>query len=165
MYVIGKIGLENMLPEEDYFARLAIEADEMKREQPSFEPQNGDVTRWKGFIIGTNLYEGGVFVFEIQIPREYPFKPPIVKAQTKIWHPNFFNDRVCIGILGKDWAPANNIVDVVESLRFLLSNPNPDDPLHSSAAKMMKVDMTNFQVKVKEWIENYAGWDQTSLFG
>jgi hypothetical protein len=30
---------------------------------------------------------------------------------------------------------------------------------------MMKVDMTNFQVKVKEWIENYAGWDQTSLFG
>ena len=117
-----------MLPEEDYFARLAIEADEMKREQPSFEPLGGDVTKWKGFIIGTNLYEGGVFVFEIHIPREYPFKPPVVKAKTKIWHPNFFNDRVCIGILGKDWAPANNIVDVVESLRFLLSNPNPDDP-------------------------------------
>ena len=136
----------------------------MKREQPSFEPIDNDVTRWKGFIIGTNLYEGGVFVFEITIPREYPFKPPQVKTRTKIWHPNFFNDRVCVGILGKDWAPANNIVDVVESLRFLLSNPNPDDPLHSSAAKMMKESDEEFSHKVKEWVEQYATWDQPDLF-
>lgn len=137
----------------------------MRREQPSFEPINNDVTKWKGFIIGTSMYEGGVFVFEIHIPREYPFKPPIVKARTKIWHPNFFNDRVCIGILGKDWAPANNIVDIVESLRFLLSNPNPDDPLHSSAAKMMKEDIINFKKRVTEWVELHGGWDQSALFG
>lgn len=136
----------------------------MKREQPSFEPIDDDVTRWKGFILGTNLYEGGVFIFEIKIPREYPFKPPIVKSKTKIWHPNFFNERICIGILGKDWAPANNIVDVVESLRFLLSNPNPDDPLHSSAAKMMKENFEGFKTKVKEWIEEHATWDQQGLF-
>ena len=46
-----------MLPEEDFWMRLAIEADEMKREQPSFEPVDGDVTRWKGFIIGTGQYD------------------------------------------------------------------------------------------------------------
>lgn len=143
---------------------MAVEADEMKREQPSFEPVNGDITHWKGFIIGTSMYEGGVFQFEVKIPREYPFKPPVVTSKTKIWHPNFFNERICIGILGKDWAPANNIVDVIESLRFLLSNPNPDDPLHTSAANMMKQDPKQFEVRVKEWIESHAGWDQQGLF-
>lgn len=157
------MGIE-ILPEDDFWARLAIEADEMKREQPSFEPVNNDVTKWQGFIIGTNLYEGGVFIFEINIPREYPFKPPEVKTKTKIWHPNFFNDRVCVGILGKDWAPANNIVDIVESLRFLLSNPNPDDPLHSSAAKMMKNNPEEFKEKVKEWVQEHATWNQPELF-
>lgn len=154
-----------MLPEEDFYARLAIEADEMRREQPSFEPIDGDVTKWRGFIIGTNTYEGGVFIFELRIPREYPFKPPEVRIKTKIWHPNVFNDRVCVGILGKDWAPANNIVDIVESLRFLLSNPNPDDPLHSSAAKQMKEDMPGFENKAKEWVEEFANWSQPGLFG
>lgn len=153
-----------MLPEDDFWARLAIEAEEMKREQPSFETINGDVTLWKGFIVGTKMYDGGVFIFEIRIPREYPFKPPEVKTKTKIWHPNFFNERVCIGILGKDWAPANNLVDIVESLRFLLSNPNPDDPLHTSAANLMKSNLDEFQIRVDDWINQHAGWDQDGLF-
>ena len=152
-----------MLPEDDFWRRLAIEADEMRKEQPSFEPVNGDVTKWKGFIIGTSIYEGGVFLFEIQIPREYPFKPPIVKTKTKIWHPNFYVDRVCVGILGKHWSPSNNLVDVVEALRFLLSNPNPDDPLNSSAANMMKNDLPAFINKSKEWVAENAGWDQEGI--
>ena len=132
----------------------------MRREQPSFEPVEGDLTKWRGFIIGTNMFEGGVFVFEIILPREYPFKPPKVIAKTKIWHPNFFKDRVCIGILGKDWAPSNTVVDVVESLRFLLSNPNPHDPLHSSAANLMIDNINLFKEKATEWVMEYAGWDQ-----
>ncbi len=135
----------------------------MKREEHSFETINNDIRFWKGFILGTGLYVDGVFVFNITIPREYPFKPPIVKTLTKIYHPNFFNERICVGILGKDWTPANNLVDVVESLRFLLSNPNPDDPLNSGAARLMKEDIETFKTRVKEWIINYAGWDQEQL--
>ena len=71
---------------------------------------------------------------------------------------------ILIGILGKDWAPANNIVDVVESLRFLLSNPNPDDPLNTSAANMMKADIDTFKNRVNVMIQEHAGWDQQGLF-
>jgi len=45
-----------------------------------------------------------------------------------------------------------------------LSNPNPDDPLHSSAANMMKNDLPTFDSRAKQWVELYASWDQEGLF-
>ena len=33
-------------------------------------------------------YEGGVYDIDITIPKMYPFEPPKMKFQTKIWHPN-----------------------------------------------------------------------------
>jgi len=32
--------------------------------------------------------QGGVFEVDILIPKGYPFDPPKVKFNTKIWHPN-----------------------------------------------------------------------------
>lgn len=44
----------------------------------------------KGTIKGSSgtPYEGGVFVINIEIPKQYPFEPPKMKFDTKIWHPN-----------------------------------------------------------------------------
>lgn len=44
----------------------------------------------KGTIKGSSgtPYEGGVFVIDIVIPKQYPFEPPKMKFDTKIWHPN-----------------------------------------------------------------------------
>ena len=48
------------------------------------------VTRLKGSFQGPpgTAYEGGTFEVDISIPNEYPFKPPVMKFLTKIWHPN-----------------------------------------------------------------------------
>ena len=51
----------------------------------------GDNLRhWKGTIFGPSdtSYFGGIFKVDIEIPQEYPFKPPKMKFDTKIWHPN-----------------------------------------------------------------------------
>jgi len=49
-----------MLSEEDYWARLALEAKNMETEEPSFQPVQGDLRRWQGFILGTGIYDKGV---------------------------------------------------------------------------------------------------------
>ncbi|MHA1687370.1 MAG: ubiquitin-conjugating enzyme family protein [Candidatus Heimdallarchaeaceae archaeon] len=154
-----------MLAEEEFYSRLAIEANELKKELPTFKPVNNNLLHWRGFIFGTGLYEGGVFVLEIEIPRTYPYKPPKVKMITKVFHPNVFEQRICVGVLGVDWTPANNLVDVIESIRFILSNPNPDDPLNSTAANLMKRDPKTFAQKVKEYVKKYATFDQIARYG
>jgi ubiquitin-conjugating enzyme (huntingtin interacting protein 2) len=49
-----------------------------------------DMRHWKGKIFGPHetSYDGGTFIVDIVIPPDYPFKPPKMKFDTKIWHPN-----------------------------------------------------------------------------
>ncbi len=51
---------------------------------------DNDINHWKGFIIGPSdtVYDGGYFQIDIVIPPDYPYKPPKMKFDTKIWHPN-----------------------------------------------------------------------------
>lgn len=39
-------------------------------------------------------YAGGTYTVDIQIPDMYPFKSPIIKFETKIWHPNISSQTV-----------------------------------------------------------------------
>ncbi len=153
-------GAVHMLSEEDYWARLALEAKNMETEEPSFQPLQGDLRRWQGFILGTGIYDGGVFVIQVNVPRSFPYEPPTVRFVTKIWHPNIYRGRVCVGILGKDWLPSMSLTGVIETLRNLLNFPNPDDPLNQRASREAKRDPIRFERTAKDWVGRYAGWDQ-----
>ncbi len=150
-----------MLRDDEFYDRLSIEAAELQREEPTFNTIGGDLTKWEGYILGPEgCYEDGVFRIEIIIPREYPFLPPRALMQTTIWHPNIRDDgRICVGLLGKDWTPANTLVELVEVLRFLLDNPNPDDPLNPSAAREFKHNFRKFNNKARDFVARYATWE------
>lgn len=83
-------------------------------------------------------YEGGNFHLHINIPENYPFKPPTPVLITKIYHPNIAeNGEFCIAILDtKEWSVSYTIKNVIEDVMAVIaSEPNPHNPLNSVAAK------------------------------
>ncbi len=82
-------------------------------------------------------YEGGIFHVDIHIPPDYPFKPPKMKFDTKIWHPNISSQTgaICLDILKNEWTPALTIRTALISLQALLCAPEPDDPQDAEVAR------------------------------
>ena len=57
-------------------------------------------------------WKGGKYMFYIDVPGDYPHKPPKVHldVNTPIYHPNIDVDgNVCLNILRKDWSPVFEI--------------------------------------------------------
>jgi len=116
---------------------------------------------WKATLIGPpdTPYAGGVFTLDINIGPEYPFKPPSIKfvqCNTRMFHPNVSESSgdICVDILKSNWSPALTLEKTMLSIVALLQNPNPDDPLNSSAASLYKSSKADFAKKVKEYITN-----------
>ena len=62
---------------------------------------------------GDSPYSGGVFFVMIHFPPDYPFKPPKVQFQTKVYHPTVNSQgSICLDILKEQWSPALTISKV-----------------------------------------------------
>lgn len=60
-----------------------------------------DLTHLKANISGPpgTPYEGGSYIVDVKIPSEYPFRPPVMKFDTKVWHPNISSQTVSAACL------------------------------------------------------------------
>jgi len=119
-----------------------------------------NLLHWKGCIkgpVGTS-YEGGLFHIDIVLPNDYPFVPPKMKFDTKIWHPNISSESgaICLDILKNEWSPALTVRTALISLQALMSAPEPDDPQDAVVAKQYKENIKEFSATAKFWTETYA---------
>lgn len=102
----------------------------------------------------------GNFTLKLSFPTEYPFKPPAVSFETKIYHPNVTNDdkgTMCLGMLRADeWKPSSKIAAVLQFARQLLAEPMPDDAVEGKIAEQYKDDRPRYEETAREWTRKYA---------
>ncbi|KAI9762655.1 MAG: hypothetical protein M4579_000273 [Chaenotheca gracillima] len=120
-----------------------------------------DLTHLRGNFRGPpgTAYEGGTYYVDIRIPNEYPFRPPIMKFETKIWHPNVSSQTgaICLDTLSSAWSPVLTIKSALLSLQSLLSTPEPKDPQDAEVAGMLMRNPKEFDRVAREWAVRHAG--------
>lgn len=111
-------------------------ADDLMHFQLTLSPEEG-------------YYKAGSFSFSVTVTDDYPHKPPKVKCNTRIYHPNIDLDgNVCLNILRQDWKPVLTLSSVLYGLQLLFLEPNPDDPLNKEAADLLKRNTFEYQRNV-----------------
>ena len=145
--------------------RIMKEIEELYRDPPDnvtagpIDEKN--IYHWIATIEGPDDtdYKNGVFILDIQIPKEYPFKPPICKFKTKIYHPNIDKDNgnICLNILKPDkWNPSLSISNVLLSIMVLLTKPKFDDPLNREASNLFYKSEKEYKERVLQWVKDYS---------
>ena len=131
------------LPENIWKRRLESEFEEMRSSSENFD-SNAELSEYLVSLKGAGLYRDSGRVVardshsvRIDLLRSYPYAGGVdVTWLTPIFHPNIreSDGKVCIQILN-DWAESQTVLSLVKSLRHLLDNPNPLDPLNKDAAE------------------------------
>ncbi|KAL6713124.1 Ubiquitin-conjugating enzyme E2 1 [Lecanora helva] len=120
-----------------------------------------DLTHLKGSFKGPpgTPYEGGNYIIDVKIPNDYPFKPPVMKFDTKVWHPNVSSQTgaICLDTLSSAWSPVLTIKSALLSLQSLLSTPEPKDPQDAEVAGMLTRNPKEFERVAREWAVKHAG--------
>ena len=121
---------------------------------------NNNVRHWKGSIDGPpdSVFEGGVFQIDIKIPDKYPYIPPKMQFDTKIWHPNISSQTgaICLDILKDEWSPALTIRTALLSIQAMLTAAEPKSPQDAVVAAQYENDPEAYKKKAKEWTNLYA---------
>jgi len=143
--------------------RLTKELGELSNDPLPFTKNVGligdNLYKWKVTVVGPDKtpYEKGFFQIELEIPTEYPFKPPKLKFVTKIYHPNVKSDGgFCTPILAEEWSPQLKLSDVLKEVDKVLRDPNPDNPLEPDIANQYKTDKKAFIKAATEHTKKYA---------
>jgi len=121
-----------------------------------------DLHKWRVTLTGPSntVYADGSFGVLVNLPPNYPFTPPVVSFVTRIYHPNITNDstgNICLAALKpENWKPASRLRVVLEAVRNLLMEPQPDDPLEVRIAEEYKNNRKEFEKQAKYYVTKYA---------
>jgi len=139
--------------------RLIQDFKKLERDPPTgvnAAPNPSDLMQWTAVIFGPGEtpWDGGVFGLTLEFSEDYPNTAPLVRFSSRMFHPNIYNDgRICLDILQNKWSPIYDVSAVLTSIQSLLSDPNPDSPANTEAARVFSEKKLEYNERVREVVE------------
>ncbi|XP_072290137.1 ubiquitin-conjugating enzyme E2 C [Eucyclogobius newberryi] len=102
-------------------------------------PESENLFKWVGTIDGAQgtVYEGLRYRLLLEFPAGYPYHAPRVKFVTPCFHPNVDGQGfICLDILKDKWSALYDVRSILLSIQSLLSEPNNESPLNTTAAEL-----------------------------
>eukprot|EP00032_Breviata_anathema_P000118 JZ548179.1.p1 GENE.JZ548179.1~~JZ548179.1.p1 ORF type:complete len:143 (-),score=14.87 JZ548179.1:93-521(-) len=124
-------------------------------------PMEDNIMMWNAVIFGPDdsPWEGGTFKLTLHFSEEYPIKCPKVTFIFKMFHPNVYaNGSICLDILQDQWSPIYDTAAILTSIQFLLTDPNPNSPANSEAARLFAENRREYNRRVKISVEE--SWEK-----
>lgn len=112
--------------------------------------------QWNAVIFGPDdtPWDGGTFKLTLDFSEDYPNKAPVVKFKSTMFHPNIYADGgICLDILQNQWSPIYDVSAILTSIQSLLSDPNPNSPANSEAARLYNENRREYNRRVREVVE------------
>jgi len=128
-------------------------------------PLDGDLEanplRWAAMISGPSdgPYAGAAFALDISLPREYPYKPPVVRFATRIFHPLVpSSGAIDLPMLHENWVPCINLESIILRIKEELTDPYASPGWNGThccgcgnhEAAMLSHDKENFDRRARE---------------
>ena len=143
--------------------QLTDELDEiknMKNVKVSFPDKEKTQVFIVSLKIDDGLYKDKWFRFRFVIGDNWPLETPQVRILDKIWHPNIdliseneHSGVVSVSILEGHYSSFHRLSHIIESIQFVLKNPNPKDAQNIIAANEMEHDYEQFKKNVNDYLD------------
>ncbi|XP_023178367.1 ubiquitin-conjugating enzyme E2 L3 [Drosophila hydei] len=123
-----------------------------------------NIYKWDALILPNSPpYDKGAFSLEIDFPKEYPFRPPTLHINTKIYHPNI-NEKgqICLPILEPEhWKPTSRIDTVLQVLVATINDPQPENAYIVEISNQFVNDPQKFFKMADAWVTRYSDYRPT----
>lgn len=143
--------------------RLQTEYKQYLNEQNTYyslSPNENNFLLWDVLLFGqpNTIFEGAILKANLLFTKDYPNKPPQFIFNTKIFHPNIFdNGKVCISILhngiddtgyehiSERWNPSHSINSILMSIIVVLTEPNLESPANLDASLLWRDNYNEYK--------------------